>query len=398
MELVNPQMVDAAKLPEVILNGDAPTPTRTVEGVEEVIAPTFADQRIARKNELKARGTLLMALPDNHQLKFNIYKDAKSLMEAIEKRFGGNKETKKVQKTLLKRCKSDVFKKPAIRVEDLYLDLEEQLDNEDLKQIDPDDLEAMHLQWQMAMLTMRARRFLKKTGRNLSVNACDIIGFDKTKVECYNCHRKGYFATECMAPRNQDNRSKEPARRIAEELPTKFALMAYSSLGSSSSSRSDTESQINVASYKASLESVEERLEVYKKNEAIFEKDIKIKKIDVKLRDKNLSNMLDSQVSLNHKSGVGYDSQVSKENQSDVENVSQVDDKNKTGEGYHAVPPPYTGNFIPPKPELVLADTNKSVFSESATSVPAVVTSKVEASKSKLVSVRRECSAPIIED
>nr|GFA39564.1 hypothetical protein [Tanacetum cinerariifolium] len=44
-----------------------------------------------------------MALPDKHQLKFNIYKDAKSLMEAIEKRFGGNKKTKKVQKTLLKQ-------------------------------------------------------------------------------------------------------------------------------------------------------------------------------------------------------------------------------------------------------------------------------------------------------
>nr|GFA92591.1 ribonuclease H-like domain-containing protein [Tanacetum cinerariifolium] len=51
--------------------------------------------RLARKNELKAHGTLLMALPDKHQLKFNIHKDAKTLMEAIEKRFGGNKETKK---------------------------------------------------------------------------------------------------------------------------------------------------------------------------------------------------------------------------------------------------------------------------------------------------------------
>ncbi|GKA86214.1 hypothetical protein Tco_0807925 [Tanacetum coccineum] len=82
---------------EVILNGDSPPPTRTVKGVEEVIAPTSADQRIARKNELKARGTLLMALPDKHQLKFNIHKDAKSLMEAIENRFGGNKETKKLE-------------------------------------------------------------------------------------------------------------------------------------------------------------------------------------------------------------------------------------------------------------------------------------------------------------
>nr|GEX15147.1 ribonuclease H-like domain-containing protein [Tanacetum cinerariifolium] len=88
---------------EVILNGDSPTPTRVVDSVVQAIASTTAEQRLAKKNELKARGTLLMALPDKHQLKFNIHKDAKSLMEAIEKRFGGNKETQKVQKTLLKQ-------------------------------------------------------------------------------------------------------------------------------------------------------------------------------------------------------------------------------------------------------------------------------------------------------
>nr|GEX25148.1 ribonuclease H-like domain-containing protein [Tanacetum cinerariifolium] len=87
----------------VILNGDSPTPTRVIEGVVQPVAPTTAEQRLARKNELKARGTLLMALPDKHQLKFNIHKDAKNLMEEKEKRFGGNKETKKVQKTLLKQ-------------------------------------------------------------------------------------------------------------------------------------------------------------------------------------------------------------------------------------------------------------------------------------------------------
>nr|GFB25916.1 hypothetical protein [Tanacetum cinerariifolium] len=58
---------------------------------------------LSRKNELKARGTLLMALPDRHQLKFNSHKDAKTLMKAIEKRFGGKTKIKKVQKTLLKQ-------------------------------------------------------------------------------------------------------------------------------------------------------------------------------------------------------------------------------------------------------------------------------------------------------
>nr|GFC69960.1 hypothetical protein [Tanacetum cinerariifolium] len=73
---------------EVILNGDSPSPTRIVDGDVQINAPTIAEQRLAKKNELKARGTLLMALLDKHQLKLNIHKDVKSLMEAIEKRFG----------------------------------------------------------------------------------------------------------------------------------------------------------------------------------------------------------------------------------------------------------------------------------------------------------------------
>nr|GEU32827.1 integrase, catalytic region, zinc finger, CCHC-type, peptidase aspartic, catalytic [Tanacetum cinerariifolium] len=107
-----PQVVSAAKLPilnpneldlwkmrieqyflvidyslwEVILNGDSSAPTRVIDGVLQSVAPTNAKKRLARKNELKARGTLLMALLDKHQLKFNTHKDTKTLIDAIEKR------------------------------------------------------------------------------------------------------------------------------------------------------------------------------------------------------------------------------------------------------------------------------------------------------------------------
>nr|GFC63400.1 ribonuclease H-like domain-containing protein [Tanacetum cinerariifolium] len=84
----------------VILNGDSHVPTRLVEGVAQPVAPTTVEQKLARKNELKAH---------KHQLKFNSHKDAKSLMEAIEKRFGSNTETKKVQKTLLKQQFENFF-------------------------------------------------------------------------------------------------------------------------------------------------------------------------------------------------------------------------------------------------------------------------------------------------
>nr|GFA27374.1 hypothetical protein [Tanacetum cinerariifolium] len=313
MESLSPQVVSAAKLPilnpnefdlwkmmieqyflmtdyslwEVILNGDSPLPTRVIKGDVQPLAPTTIEQRLAKKNELKARGTLLMALPDKHQLKFNIHKDAKTLMDAIEKRFGGNKETKKVQKTLLKQQYEnftgssfesldqihDRLQKlisqleihgESLSQEDINLNLRIyevevkssssasptiqniafmssqntdstnesvsavasvsaasakvpvcalpnvdtlsdaviysffasqsnslQLDNDDLKQIDVDDLEEMDLKWQMAMLTMRAKRFLQRTGRNLGANETTSIGFDMSKIECYNCHMRG---------------------------------------------------------------------------------------------------------------------------------------------------------------------------------------------------------------
>ncbi|GJX38441.1 putative ribonuclease H-like domain-containing protein [Tanacetum coccineum] len=102
-----------------------------------------------------------------------------------------------------------------------------QLDSEDLQQINPDDLEETDLRWQMAMLTMRARRFLKNTGRKLTVNGTETIGFDKSKVECYNCHKKRHFAKECKTLRNQENRNKENTRRVVPvETTTSNALIS----------------------------------------------------------------------------------------------------------------------------------------------------------------------------
>ncbi|GJS89275.1 hypothetical protein Tco_0771911 [Tanacetum coccineum] len=87
---------------EVIENGNAPLIIKLVEGVETVIAPSTAEKKAQRRLELKARSTLLMGIPNEHQLKFNSIKDTKSLLQAVEKRFGGNAVTKKTQRNLLK--------------------------------------------------------------------------------------------------------------------------------------------------------------------------------------------------------------------------------------------------------------------------------------------------------
>ncbi|GJZ37607.1 hypothetical protein Tco_0583798 [Tanacetum coccineum] len=107
-----------------------------------------------------------------------------------------------------------------------------QLVHEDLQQIHPDDIEEMDLRWQMAMLTMRARRFLKNIGRKLTVNGNETISFDKSKMECYNCHKRGHFARKCRTLRNQDNKNKKISRRsVPVETTTSTALVSCDGLG-----------------------------------------------------------------------------------------------------------------------------------------------------------------------
>ncbi|GJR96024.1 hypothetical protein Tco_0268198 [Tanacetum coccineum] len=95
-------MIDYA-LWEVIENGNTVPKTTVMEGVEKVIPPTTAKEKAQKRLEVKARSTLMMGIPNEYQLKFNSIKDAKSLLEAIEKRFGGNVATKKTQRNLLKQ-------------------------------------------------------------------------------------------------------------------------------------------------------------------------------------------------------------------------------------------------------------------------------------------------------
>nr|GEY39622.1 hypothetical protein [Tanacetum cinerariifolium] len=317
---------------EVILNGDSPTPTRVIDGVLQSVSPTNAEQRLARKNELKAHGTLLMALPDKHLMKFNTHKDATTLIKAIDKslkiyeaevKSSSFASTSTQNIAFVSSSNTDNTNEPVsaatsvsvvstkipvsalLNVDSLsnaviysffasqYNSL--QLDNDDLKQIDADNLKEMDLKWQMAMLT----------------------------VECYNCHRKGHFVRKCRSPKETRRNAITGVFKQKMSLPT---MLSWASL-------------LRVLLLTLRLEFIEARFLVYPQNDSVFEEDIKLLKLEVQLRDnalvvlrqnlekaeqeredlklklekfqtssKILSELLASQT--NDKTGLGYNSQV----------------------------------------------------------------------------------------
>ncbi|GKA91512.1 putative ribonuclease H-like domain-containing protein [Tanacetum coccineum] len=506
--------LSTAKL-KLIKNGNK-VPKRTVGETEQEYEPTTAEEKQDKRNEIKARGTLLMALPNKDQLKFHSYKDAKLLMEAIKKRYGRNKESKKVLRTLHKqqyenfsRSSSETMDQTFDRLQKLIIQLEIQgeiitqkdmnlkllrslpsewkthaliwRNKQEIKTISLDDLynnlkiyepeisgssnntaygvSAAHTQSNptygdnlsdfVICAFLATRKFIKRTCRQLDLNG-QRVGFDRSKVECYNCHKYGHFAREYKAPRNQENRGREINRRpVIVETSTENALVAQDGIRSSSSSDSEVDScskscvtayatlkeqydslssdyrksQFNLVSYKAGLESVETRLAHYKKNEAVFEESINVLKLEVKLRDtalvenkkklekaekerdelkltlekfqnssKSLNNLLESQVIDKFKTRLGYNAASSTAASPAVESFvnssemleNQENNKSKSDKGYHAVPPPFTGNFMPRKPDLTFMD--EIVESENLDVTTVVTPSNVKTVESNLES------------
>ncbi|GJT34662.1 ribonuclease H-like domain-containing protein [Tanacetum coccineum] len=235
---------------EVIKNGNAPPITKVVEGVETIIAPTTAEEKAQRRLELKARSTLLMGIPNEHQLKFNSIKDAKSLLQAVEKRFGGNAATKKTQRNLLKQqyenfiaSSSEVLDQTFDRLQKLISQLEihgESISQEDVNQNTSSTNGAVNTAHGATTASTQATAVNSTTIDNLSdvviyaffasqLNSPQLDNedlFNKSKVECYNYHKRGHFARECRAQRNQENRNMENTRRVVPvETTTSNALV-----------------------------------------------------------------------------------------------------------------------------------------------------------------------------
>nr|GEX69017.1 ribonuclease H-like domain-containing protein [Tanacetum cinerariifolium] len=351
-------------VPRITTNADG-TSTSTISGL------VTTEEKAQKQNDVKARSMLLMALPNEHLLTFSQYKDAKTLFEAIQARFdletisfddlyNNFKIVKQEVKRMITSSSSsgsqnmdflstpgsinevdtDTIQVSTVSAHDNTANLSDatvyaflanqpnrsQWVHEDLEQIYEDDLEEMDLQWQLALLSMRARRYFQRTGKKIAINGSDTAGYDKTKVECFNCHKMGHFASECRSPRSQESRprNQESSRKIVivedssskamvaidgagfdwsymadDEVPTNMALMAFSDSDvHNSKTCSNTclksfktlknqydnlrielnKSELDLAAYKRGLASVEEQLVFYKKNEVVFYDQIVIRK------------------------------------------------------------------------------------------------------------------------
>ncbi|GJR26786.1 hypothetical protein Tco_1103018 [Tanacetum coccineum] len=338
---------------------------KIVDGKETVIPPTSVEEKAQRRAELKARSTLLMALPNEHQLKFNSYKDAKTLMQAIENIFGGNTAIKKTQKNILKQqyenfiaSSTEVIEQAYERLQKLISQLE--MHGEVIPQEDNNQkfLRSLLQEWTMHTIVWRNKPEIKTLSlddlfNNLKAFESEVKGTSNSTTNTHNVAFLSSSSTNnatravntTQGPRNQDSRNKEPIRRIvpveettsnallsqcdgfgydwsdqAEEGPTNFALMAYSSTSSTSSTNfkvsndsnccssclecvKDLKEQneqlvkdlrtarISVVSYKTSLEYVEARLLVFKKNESVYEEELKLLKSEIYLRDLDITEL-----------------------------------------------------------------------------------------------------------
>ncbi|GJW95646.1 ribonuclease H-like domain-containing protein [Tanacetum coccineum] len=300
---------------EVIENGNSWVPipvTATETGPStglKMIVPSTAEEKTAKKNDVKARSLLLMVLPNEHQLTFDQYVDAQSMFAAIKARFRGNEATKKTQKALLKQQYENFNASSSESLDSIFNRLQKlvsrlkvkkfvgtnnddnnlaflttsgntkvntasteistasfsnatvyaflstqpqgsQLVHEDLEQLHDDDLEEMDLKWNMVQLSMRARKFYQRTGRKIIIDGSSTAGYDKSKVECFNYHKMGHFARECRASRTKDNRnwnqgSSSKAVRIKDA--SKKAMCAIDGAGFDWSDMAEEEIQANMA-------------------------------------------------------------------------------------------------------------------------------------------------------
>nr|GEW96198.1 ribonuclease H-like domain-containing protein [Tanacetum cinerariifolium] len=438
---------------EVIVNGDSVSPIASASaGAEGLIPPKTDEQKLARNNELKAKSTLMLSIPDENLLKFHACKDTKSLWEAIKNMFEATRNQRRcsrplssrITKTLLHQVKKDWIK-PMIAWNNIALIMRNKSD------LDTLSMDALYNNLKVYESEIKIQSSSSLNSQNVAfvsldntsstnelVNIAHSIAAasskDQASTSSYADDGMFSFFSNQSDASQLDNEDLEQSFQAEEEL-TNFTLMAYTSQG-----------------YQMGLESLEVRIIVHEKNNVVYEEDIAFLKYDVQVKDisikelknqlenalkekdelklklenfqtsfKNITKQINSQICAIDKTGLGYDGQM---NESDLNDIhvdesevlnnmvdshksdrddNQVNDRFKKVKGYHAVSPPYTEIYMPPRADLSFAGLDNYVFkskvSETITSVPKIETNASKTSKDSLEKYKTvRSSAPLTEE
>nr|GEY05029.1 ribonuclease H-like domain-containing protein [Tanacetum cinerariifolium] len=367
---------------ELILNGDSPVPIRVVKGVLQPVAPITAEQTLGRKNELKACCTLLMALPDKHQLKFNSHKDAKTLMEAIEKRFRGNNETKKVQKTPLKQQFENFTGSSSKGLDQIHDRIQKLRNKADLEEQSLDDLfnslkiyETKVKQSSSTGTPSQNLAFVSSSHTDSTTDSVSVVASVSTVCAKFpasplpnvdslsNAVIYSYFASQSTSPQldNEDLKQIDTCRNLGANGSTSMGFDM---------------SKVECYNY-------------HRKGH--FAREYRSPK------DTRRPGATEPQrwtVPVFTKAMFDYDNYYSLESDYESWPPSSLYDRFQPSGGYHAVPPLYTGTFLPPKPNLVFNNAPTAIETDH-------LAFNVQLSPTKPtqdLSHTTRPSAPIIED
>ncbi|GKB28084.1 hypothetical protein Tco_0867485 [Tanacetum coccineum] len=406
------QMIDYA-LWEVIENGATLPKTQVVEGVTTVMPITSAEDKAQRRLEVKARSTLMMGIPNEHQLKFNSIKDAKLLLEAVEKRFGGNAATKKTQRNLLKQ-QYENFTAPSSEMLDQTFDrlqklvsqlelLDEKLSQEDVNQ---KLLRSLSPEWNTHAVVWRNKAELETMSmddlyNNLKVYEPEVKGMSSSSSSTQNM--------AFVSSSNNNTSSSNEAVNAAHGVTT-----ASTQVNTAYSTNIDNLSDAVICSFFASQPNspqlAHEDLQQIHPDD-IEEMDLRWQMAMLTMRARRAPRNKDNKNKESSRKSVHVETSISAAlvscdglggyDWNKFENASkslnklidcQIVDNCKKGLGYNAVSPSYTGNFMPPKLDLSFTGLDEFV------NEPAVENYKAMSSEEEPKVVRKNDDAPIIEE
>nr|GEV81505.1 ribonuclease H-like domain-containing protein [Tanacetum cinerariifolium] len=327
---------------DVIINGDSPAPTVVIDGVVLPVTILFADQKLARRNELKAHGTLLIALPDKHQLKFTSYKDAKTLMqklvsqlevhgvslsqEDVNLKFLCSLPSEWKTHTLIWRNKADLEEHS---LDDLFNSL--RIYEVEVKHSSTPGNPTQNLAFVSSSNTDSTTDLVSAATSVSAVCAQLPVSSYPTIDSLSNAAIFSFFASQSTSP--QECRSPKDTRKTSAAEPQRRNTRVETSTSNALVSQCN-----GIGSYDWSYQAEEEPV-----NFALMA----ITSSSSSSDNESLTELLANQT--NDKHGLGYFSESDSESLS----TSSLFNRIQPSGGYHAVPPLITGNLMPPKPDLV---------------------------------------------